>query len=60
MNLLQGIPESDPLFVTLNPTDDIPDELIYDDVQFAHPVFDAAAIRAQTTIKNMQGANRTW
>jgi predicted NAD/FAD-binding protein len=60
MNLLQGIPESDPLFVTLNPTDDIPDELIYDDVQFAHPVFDAAAIRAQTMIKNMQGANRTW
>jgi predicted NAD/FAD-binding protein len=60
MNLLQGIPENDPLFVTLNPADDIPDELIYDDVQFAHPLFDAAAIRAQTMIKNMQGANRTW
>ncbi len=29
-------------------------------VQFAHPLFDAAAIRAQTMIKNMQGANRTW
>jgi predicted NAD/FAD-binding protein len=60
MNLLQGIPESDPLFVTLNPADDIPDELIYDDVQFAHPLFDGAAIRAQTMIQTMQGANHTW
>jgi len=60
MNRLQNIDESDPLFVTLNPTSEIPEELVYDDVTFAHPVFDKAAIKAQKDITDMQGLNRTW
>lgn len=60
MNRLQSIPMDDPLFVTLNPTRDISPELIYDRVEFAHPVFDKAALRAQTQIRAMQGQNRTW
>ncbi|MCZ0811668.1 FAD-dependent oxidoreductase [Roseovarius sp. EGI FJ00037] len=60
MNRLQGIPESDPLFVTLNPSREIPAESIYDEVTFAHPVFDKAALRAQRRIREMQGRNRTW
>ncbi|WP_109466672.1 NAD(P)/FAD-dependent oxidoreductase [Albibacillus kandeliae] len=60
MNRLQDIPESDPLFVTLNPTATIPDEAIYDEVDFTHPVFDRAAIAAQSAIRDMQGRNRTW
>ena len=60
MNRLQGIPESDPLFVTLNPSREIPAESIYDEVTFAHPVFDKAALRAQQRIREMQGRNRTW
>nr|WP_321249863.1 FAD-dependent oxidoreductase [uncultured Ruegeria sp.] len=60
MNRLQNIPDSDPLFVTLNAPTEIADDKIYDQVEFAHPVFDKAAIKAQTQIRNMQGQNRTW
>jgi predicted NAD/FAD-binding protein len=60
MNRLQNIPESDPLFVTLNPTIPIPDAKIYDQVEFSHPIFDKAALRAQRDIRAMQGQNNTW
>lgn len=60
MNRLQSIPESDPLFVTLNPSRPIPADKIYDRVEFSHPVFDKAALRAQHQIRAMQGQNNTW
>lgn len=60
MNRLQAIPESDPLFVTLNPQGNIPAHLVYDEVEFAHPVFDRAALQAQQDLAAMQGQNRTW
>lgn len=60
MNRLQGIPQADPLFVTLNPTRDILPEAIYDEVTFRHPVFDHAALNAQTALWAMQGTRNTW
>ncbi|WP_170550131.1 NAD(P)/FAD-dependent oxidoreductase [Ruegeria atlantica] len=60
MNRLQNIPDSDPLFVTLNASSEIPAGKIYDKVEFAHPVFDKAALKAQGQIREMQGQNRTW
>ncbi len=60
MNRLQGIPESDPLFVTLNPAREIPGDMTYDAVDFEHPVFDKAALAAQRDIVGLQGQNRTW
>lgn len=60
MNLLQGIDKSDPLFVTLNPTRPIADELIYDETEFRHPVFDVGAIQAQSDLSGIQGQNNTW
>lgn len=60
MNRLQNIPETDPLFVTLNPSDDIPDHLIYDNTVFRHPVFDSLALAAQTGLREIQGQNGTW
>lgn len=60
MNQLQSIPENDPLFVTINPTTEIPTDKIYDTVEFAHPVFDQAALKAQGTIRDIQGQNSTW
>ncbi|WP_353473181.1 FAD-dependent oxidoreductase [Salipiger sp. H15] len=60
MNRLQGIPDSDPLFVTLNPQRQIPDELVYDRTTFRHPVFDLAALEAQGRIAALQGQNRSW
>ncbi|WP_170561817.1 NAD(P)/FAD-dependent oxidoreductase [Ruegeria atlantica] len=60
MNRLQNIPDSDPMFVTLNVSADIPADKIYDEVEFAHPVFDQAALKAQGQIREMQGQNKTW
>jgi predicted NAD/FAD-binding protein len=60
MNKLQNIPEDDLLFVTLNPSTEIPQTKIYDTVEYAHPIFDKAALRAQKNIRAMQGENRTW
>ena len=60
MNRLQNIPETDPLFVSLNPIKSIPDQLIYDTTTFRHPVFDAGAIRAQDEIRALQGNLNTW
>ncbi len=60
MNRLQNIPERDPLFVSLNPTREIPDHLIYDQKTFRHPVFDTAAISAQRHLSEIQGQNNTW
>lgn len=60
MNSLQPIPEDDPLFVTLNSTREIRDELIYDTTTFRHPVYDLAAWAAQDTIRAINGDNRTW
>ncbi|MBZ0124144.1 MAG: FAD-dependent oxidoreductase [Roseovarius sp.] len=60
MNRLQGIAESDPLFVTLNPVRAIAEDRIYDSTVFRHPVFDRSAIRAQSALRRMQGENNTW
>jgi predicted NAD/FAD-binding protein len=60
MNSLQPIPQDDPMFVTLNTTRPIREELIYDTNTFMHPVFDLAAINAQRQITAMNGTNGTW
>jgi predicted NAD/FAD-binding protein len=60
MNRLQGIDDSTPLFVSLNPMRDIPDRLIFDQTEFDHPVFDGAAIAAQGRIAALQGRRGTW
>src|SRR6056297_3431581 len=60
MNCLQPIPESDPLFVTLNSRAPIDESLIYDTATFRHPVYDLAALAAQSTIRSMNGDNSTW
>lgn len=60
MNRLQNIPEDDPLFVSLNPVRSVDPGKIYDEKTFRHPVFDLAALKAQDTIKAIQGQNQTW
>ncbi|MCB1401231.1 MAG: cyclopropane-fatty-acyl-phospholipid synthase, partial [Rhodobacteraceae bacterium] len=60
MNRLQSIPEDDPLFISLNPSQPIDERLIYDEVSFRHPVFDLPALAAQERIAMMQGARNTW
>lgn len=60
MNLLQGIDDSRPLFVTLNPRREIPAELVFDETEFDHPVFDTAAVAAQPRLAALQGHRNTW
>lgn len=60
MNRLQNIPDDDPLFVTLNPSDAIREDLIFEETMFHHPVFDEAAIEAQEGLADIQGQNHTW
>ncbi len=60
MNLLQGIDARHPLFVSLNPTRDINPDLVFDRHEFDHPVFDSAAIAAQSKVAALQGVRNTW
>lgn len=60
MNSLQPIPKDDPMFVTLNSTRPIKEELIYDQVTLRHPVYDLAALDAQGAIAKMNGTKNTW
>lgn len=60
MNALQSIPHDDLVLSSLNPTVDIKDELIFEETSFMHPVFDRAALHAQTRIKALQGNRNTW
>ena len=60
MNSLQPIPMDDPLFVTLNTSRPIRDDLIHDVNTFHHPVFDVAAFAAQDRLRMLNGARNTW
>ncbi|NNF24359.1 MAG: FAD-dependent oxidoreductase [Rhodobacteraceae bacterium] len=60
MNSLQPIPQDDPMFVTLNATRSIREELIYDETTFRHPVYDLDALAAQDTVRAINGQHKTW
>jgi predicted NAD/FAD-binding protein len=60
MNKLQSIDERYPLFVTLNPASEVAAADIFDTHVFHHPVFDTAAIAAQSALTQMQGERNTW
>ncbi|MGE3143564.1 MAG: NAD(P)/FAD-dependent oxidoreductase [Hyphomonadaceae bacterium] len=60
MNNLQGLPAHTPLFVTLNPMEPIPESALINEAQFAHPIFDRAAIEAQSRLAALQGVHDTY
>jgi hypothetical protein len=60
MNALQPIPKDDPLFVTLNQTGRIRDELIHDATVMHHPMYDLAALAARERIAARNGSRNTW
>lgn len=60
MNTLQPIPMDDPLFVTLNSTRPIREELIHDEVTLRHPVYDLTALDGQREVAALNGSNNTW
>ncbi len=60
MNRLQGIPDSTPLFVTLNPESAVPEETVLDECTFRHPQFDFSAVNAQSALHSIQGRGGVW
>ncbi len=60
INKLQPIPFEQPVIVSLNPAKPIAPEHILGTFDYAHPVFDLAAIRAQTSLPALQGQQNTY
>lgn len=60
MNLLQGLPASQPLVVTLNAGNRIDPGHVLRRMKYEHPVFDTAAVAAQKRQSEIQGVSRTW
>ncbi|MEM9374869.1 MAG: FAD-dependent oxidoreductase [Pseudomonadota bacterium] len=60
MNRLQNLPESSPLFVTLNPERPPADALTFAKMEKAHPQFDQPAETAVRALKRNLGQDRIW
>ncbi len=60
LNRLQPLPFTTPVVVSLNPVREPRADLVHAEFDYAHPVFDAAAIRAQQRLPELQGRRRTW
>ncbi len=60
MNKLQPLPVSAPLFVSLNPQEEPDAAKVLAEFDYAHPIFDPAAMRAQKELWRIQGTRSTW
>jgi len=60
LNRLQNLPFRTPLMVTLNPPRDMVPRGEIARFDYDHPIFDQAAIDAQSRLTGIQGRNRTW
>ena len=60
INRLQPLPFDQPVVVSLNPLADIAPQTVLGTFDYAHPVFDLAAIRAQTQVPALQGKRHTY
>lgn len=60
MNKLQRLDCKEQLFLTLNPRTMPRENMILYETEYEHPLFDAAAIRAQEKLWSLQGAQNTW
>ena len=60
INRLQPLPFARPVIVSLNPCLEPRRDDVIAEFDYAHPVFDSAAIRAQARLRLLQGKRRTW
>lgn len=60
INRLQPLPVETPVVVTLNPHVEPDPQLVIGDFEYDHPIFDQAAIDAQSSLAAIQGADRVW
>ncbi|MBC7730530.1 MAG: FAD-dependent oxidoreductase [Bacteriovorax sp.] len=60
LNRLQPLPFSTPVLVSLNPASEPRAGTVLGEYDYAHPVFDMAAIGAQQQVGELQGVRSTW
>jgi predicted NAD/FAD-binding protein len=60
INKLQPIPFTQPVVVSLNPTQPIARNQIMGEFEYAHPVMDMAATKAQARLHEINGKNHAW
>ena len=60
LNLLQPLPFAQPVVVSLNPVREIARNTVIGEYDYMHPVFDLAAIRAQSRIAGLQGQRHSY
>jgi predicted NAD/FAD-binding protein len=60
LNRLQPLPFAMPVIVSLNPLDEPDPATVLASFDYAHPVFDAGAVAAQTLLGDLQGVRNTW
>ncbi len=60
INRLQPLPFKTPVVVSLNPLAEPRADTVHGEYEYAHPVFDAAAIAAQQRVPMIQGEAHTW
>jgi predicted NAD/FAD-binding protein len=60
INRLQRIPFAQPVVVSLNPVQAIDPSTVVGEYDYAHPVFDMKAIKAQQCLPLIQGLQHTW
>ena len=60
LNRLQPLPWQQPVLVSLNPARPIDEAHVHQRIDYAHPVFDLAAIEAQRHVPLLQGQQRSW
>ena len=60
INMLQPVPFAQPVVVSLNPVAEINPAHVHASFDYAHPVFDVAAIRAQGHVDALQGQQNTY
>jgi len=60
LNNLQKLDTAQELFITLNPVNEIPPNLIINQYIYEHPIFDNKAIQSQKLISRIQGKDNIW
>lgn len=60
LNRLQPLPFAQPVVVSLNPVREPRAEQVLASFDYAHPVFDMAAIAAQARVPDLQGQHHSW
>ena len=60
LNMLQPLPCTTPVVVSLNPIDEPDPATVLATFDYAHPVFDEGALAAQARLATFQGQQNTW